>query len=357
MPKTLGYIILFPFSLLYGLVVKIRNFLYDKNWLKSEKVEIPAICIGNLTVGGTGKTPHTELVLSILQNDWKTAMLSRGYKRKTKGFRLAKELSDASEIGDEPFQIHRKFPKTLVAVDEKRVRGANELLRICPDLDVIVLDDAFQHRQIASGLSILLTDYSRLYTRDFYLPSGRLRESKRGSKRADVIIVTKCPENISEAEMLAIQSEINPQENQTLFFSTYEYKKLKPVFPEKNEKTIEPNADFGILILVGIVSPQAILEYLKQYTTQIESLFFPDHHNFAKKDLALLQKKFNTLNTKEKLIVVTEKDAARLLSIDYPNELKSKTFALPIEVKILDKNEEIFTQKIQDYVRKNSRNG
>jgi len=357
MPKTLAHIILFPFSLLYGLAVQIRNFLYDKKWLKSEKIDIPTICIGNLTVGGTGKTPHAEFVLSILQNDWKTAMLSRGYKRKTNGFRLANELSDALEIGDEPFQIHRKFPKTLVAVDEKRVRGANELLRICPDLDVIVLDDAFQHRQIASGFSILLTDYSRLYTRDFYLPSGRLRDSKKESKRADVIIVTKCPKNISKAEILEIQLEINPNENQTLFFSAYEYKNLQPVFPEKAEKTVELNADFGILILAGIVSPQAIAEHLKQYTTQIETLFFPDHHNFSKKDIALLQKKFNSLNAKEKLIVVTEKDAARLLSIDYPDELKSATFALPIEVKILNKNSTIFTEKIQDYVRKNSRNG
>jgi len=357
MPKTLAHIILFPFSLLYGLVVQIRNFLYDKNWLQSEEVGIPTICIGNLTVGGTGKTPHTEFVLSILQNDWKTAMLSRGYKRKTSGFRLANELSDASEIGDEPFQIHRKFPKTLVAVDEKRVRGANELLRNFPNLDVIVLDDAFQHRQIVSGFSVLLTDYSRLYTRDFYLPSGRLRESKRGSKRADVIIVTKCPNDISKAEMLEIQLEINPQKNQSVFFSAYEYKNLQPVFPEKAEKTIELNVDFGVLILAGIVSPQAISEHLKQYTTQIETLFFPDHHNFSRKDIALLQKKFNALNATKKIIVVTEKDAARLLSIDYPDELKSRTFALPIEVKILDKSEIIFTEKIQDYVRKNSRNG
>jgi tetraacyldisaccharide 4'-kinase len=331
--------------------------LYDKKILKSEKVSVSTICIGNLTVGGTGKTPHTEFVLSILKNDWKTAMLSRGYKRKTKGFHLANADSTALEIGDEPFQIHAKFPETIVAVDEKRVRGANILLEKFPDLDVIVLDDAFQHRQIQSGFSILLTDYSRLYTRDFYLPSGRLREGKNGNKRADLIVVTKCPENISQAEMLEIQKEIKSQKNQELFFSTYEYKKLKPVFPEKTENTIELTHDFGVLIVAGIVSPQAIVQHLKQYTTHIDTLFFPDHHNFSEKDIALLQKMFNSINKSEKIIVVTEKDAARLLSVDFPDELKSMIFALPIEVKILNEKENLFIQKIQSYVRKNSRNG
>jgi tetraacyldisaccharide 4'-kinase len=181
-----------------------------------------------------------------------------------------------------------------------------------------------------------------------------LREGKSGSKRAAVIVVTKCPENISQAEMFEIQTEINPQENQELFFSTYEYKDLKPVF---DKKTVDLNSETGILIVAGIVSPQAIVEHLQEYTTHIDTLFFPDHHNFSEKDIALLQKKYNSLNTKYKIIVVTEKDAARLLSVDYPDELKSATFALPIEVKILNNQEKIFIQKIQYYVRKNSRNG
>ena len=383
MLKKTTYILLLPFSLLYGLIVCIRNFLFDKKILKSEKVAVPTICIGNLTIAGTGKTPHTEFVLSILKRDWKTAMLSRGYKRKTSGFRLANADSTALEIGDEPLQIHRKFPETAVAVDEKRVRGANILLEKFPDLDVIVLDDAFQHRQMEYGISILLTDYARLYTRDFYLPSGRLREGKNGSKRADVIVVTKCPESISPAEMLEIQTEINPKENQELFFSTYEYKDLKPVFGEiagdfeeiagqaRNDEKTDDNArhcgldpqspklthDTSILIVAGIVSPQAVAAHLRQYTTHIDTLFFSDHHNFSEKDIALLQKKYNSLNTAHKIIVVTEKDASRLLSADYPDELKSATFALSIEVKILDNKEKIFIQKIQNYVRKNSRNG
>jgi len=296
---------------------------------------------------------------------------------------LADAETTALCIGDEPFQIHAKFPETTVAVDEKRVRAANFLLNKKPDLDVIVLDDAFQYRQLEYGLSILLTDYSRLYTRDFYLPSGRLRESKSGSKRADIIIVTKCAENISPTEMLEIQQEINPQQNQELYFSTYEYRNLKPVFGEiaddfeeiagqaRNDGKTDNNArhcridpqspklthDTSILILAGIVSPQPIVEHLKQYSSHIDTLFFPDHHNFSEKDMALLQKKYNSLNTSSKIIVVTEKDAARVLSAPFPEELKPHTFALPIEVKILNDKEKIFIKKIQSYVRKNSRNG
>lgn len=359
MTKTFQYIILYPFSLLFGLISRIRNFLFDKECLKSTAFATPTICVGNLTVGGTGKTPHTEYIISLLQDEWKTGMLSLGYKRKTKGFQLANEKSDASAIGDEPFQIYQKFPKIRVAVDEKRVHGVEKLLTLFPDLEVFVLDDALQHRQIRPGFSILLTDYARLYTRDFYLPSGRLRESKKGSKRADIIVVTKCPDNISQEEMLTIGAEIEPQKSQTLFFSTYQYNDLKPVF--SNTVTINTVdkllKDKGVLVMAGIVSPQPIIDYLKQYTSRIETLFFPDHHNFTEKDMDVLCKKFNSMNTTENIIVVTEKDAARLLSTNYPDELKSKTFALPIQVKILDDKEYLFTEKIRSYVKNNSRNG
>ena len=358
MGKTIKYILLFPFSLLFGLISQTRNLLFDKNLLKQTRFNIPIICVGNLTVGGTGKTPHTEYILSFLQNNWKTAMLSRGYKRKTKGFQLANKESDAETIGDEPFQIYRKFPKVIVAADEKRVHGIEELLTLSPDLEAVVLDDAFQHRHIQAGLYILLTDYSRLYTRDFYLPSGRLRESKKGSKRTDLIIVTKCPSNLSKAEMNAIQMEINPQKNQTLFFSTYEYDDLKPCFPNFEQNRVKKlSENSGILLMAGIVSTQPIIDYLQQYTTHIETLFFPDHHHFTERDIHSLYKKFNLIDIEDKIIVVTEKDAARLLSINYyPNELKSKTFTLPIQVKILNDKESLLTEKIQSYVKENTRN-
>jgi len=360
MVKIVKYTVLFPFSLLYGFISQIRNFIFDKGFAKSTKFDIPTICVGNLAVGGTGKTPHVEYLLTLLQNECQTAMLSRGYKRKTKGFQLADENSNAAIIGDEPFQIQQKFPKVTVAVAEKRVHGVEKLLEQTPDLELVVLDDAFQHRSIQSGFSILLTDYSRLYTRDFYLPAGRLRESKRESKRANIIVVTKCPNDISNSEMLAIQTEIKPQKGQTLFFSTYKYDNLIPVFPDFERKATNETLlkkDFGILIVAGIVSPQPIVSYLHRYTTQIETLFFPDHHNFSKKDMELLCEKFDSINAKEKIIVVTEKDAARLLSMDYPDKLKSKTFALPVQIKILNNKEKLFTEKIKHYVRENSRNG
>lgn len=356
MIKTVRYIALYPFSLLYGLIVGIRNFLFNKGILKSEKFKMPVISVGNLTVGGTGKTPHTEYILSVLQDDWEIAMLSRGYKRKTKGFRLADESIDYSTIGDEPFQIYRKFPKVKIAVDEERVHGVMELLNYFPQLQAVVLDDAFQHRYIQPGFSILLTDYSRLYTHDFYLPSGRLRESKKGSHRADLIIVTKCPENISKIEMDAVEEEIKPREYQMLFFSTYKYQPLKPVFSDV-EEVVQLSDDTGVLLLAGIVSPQPMVDYLKNYTSRIETLFFPDHHDFAEKDINELCRKFDSMNMKEKIIVVTEKDASRLMSNDnYPEYLKSKTFALPIRVKILDDKENLFTEKIKEYVKENSRN-
>ncbi|NDV47305.1 tetraacyldisaccharide 4'-kinase [Paludibacter sp. 221] len=352
----LKYIVLYPFSLLYGLVSKIRNILFDKDILRSEEFDIPIISVGNLAVGGTGKTPHTEYILSFLQNKWKTAMLSRGYKRKTKGFRPANASANANTIGDEPFQIHQKFPDVTVAVCEKRVQGVSKLLELYPDLQAVVLDDAFQHRHIKAGFSILLTDYSRLYIDDFYLPSGRLRESKKGSRRADIIVVTKCPATIGRGKMESIESKLKPNGQQTLFFSSYDYKELKPVFGQSDKKAmITP--DTGILVVAGIVSPQPMIEYLRQFSSHIDSLLFPDHHSFSPDDIDAITKKIGAMNHTQKIIVVTEKDAARIISNpDYPNELKSKTFALPIQVKILDNKETLFTEKIERYVRENSRN-
>ncbi len=334
--------------------------MFDQGWLTSKKYDLPVICIGNLTVGGTGKTPHTEYIISLLQDKWKIAVLSRGYKRKTKGFRLAGNNSNSFTIGDEPFQIHKKYPEVIVAVDEKRVHGMDELLKRFPDIEVVVLDDAYQHRYLQSGYYVLLADYSRLYVHDFYMPSGRLRESKKGSKRADMIIVTKCPGYLTETEMERIRKEIKPLKNQSLFFSSYQYSDLIPVFPECQytlQKESLLNENTGILFMSGIVSPEPVIDYLKEYTSVIETLFFPDHHNYTEKDLGLLLKKYNSMNMKEKIIVVTEKDAAKLVALKYPEELKSKTFALPVKVKISDNKETLFTEKIQHYVKQNSRNG
>jgi len=355
------HIILLPFSLLYGIVTGVRNWLFNSDILKSTSFKIPIISIGNLAVGGTGKTPHTEFILSFLQTNWKCAMLSRGYKRRTKGFYLGDAESDSGVLGDEPYQIHQKFPAVTVAVDEKRVHGVAELQNLIPDLQLVVLDDAYQHRYIQAGLSILLTDYSNRYSTDCLMPYGRLREARRGSKRADMIVVTKCPLDLKPIDMRIIEDELKPETNQLLFFSGYVYDEMTPVFPKVEsdrwtfKKVAETNA--AILLVAGIVSPEPIVDYLAGYTKKIETVFFDDHHAFQPKDFMQIESKFDSIQAEEKLLIVTEKDAARLVSNpDFPESLKSRTYALPIRVEILHDQEKLFIQKIKSYVVENSRN-
>jgi tetraacyldisaccharide 4'-kinase len=355
------HIVFYPFSLLYGVATTLRNWLFDADLLKSTPFSIPIVSIGNLAVGGTGKTPHTEFILTALENEWKIAVLSRGYKRKTKGFVLANEKSDSQTLGDEPFQIHQKFPKVTVAVDEKRVHGVRRLQSLQNDLQLVVLDDAFQHRYIQAGLSILLTDFSNLYSRDLLLPAGTLREWPSGSKRANIIVVTKCPTDISPIDMRVIESELKPENNQSLFFSTFVYKDIIPVFPGSQPEEVSVThfgeQDMGVLLVAGIVSPEPIVEYLRKYTKHIETLFFEDHHAFQPKDFSQIKARLDATGGTNKILLVTEKDAARLQSNpDFPEGLKSKTYALPIRVEILHNQESLFIQKIKSYVVENSRN-
>ena len=352
---------LLPLSLIYGLVTAVRNWLFDQEILKTTIFPIPIICIGNLSVGGTGKTPHTEFVIDLLQSEWKTAMLSRGYKRTTKGFVLADEKSVSQTIGDESFQIYQKFSEITVAVDEKRVRGVRKLLDIHPDLRAVILDDAFQHRYIYSGLSIVLTDFYNLYTRDLVLPAGTLREWKAGCKRADIIVVTKCPADLKPIEMRIIETEIEPENNQMLFFSTYVYNEIIPVFPEANHENWSlakvKESEAHVLLVAGIVNPKPIIECINKYTEHIDSLFFGDHHNFSPKDYAAISSEFDKIENESKIILTTEKDAARLVNDpNYPEKLKCRIFALPIRVEILNNQEPLFIQKIKNYVVENTRN-
>lgn len=359
--KNVLNIILYPVSLVYGLIIFVRNWLFDKEIIPSKSFDIPIISIGNLSVGGTGKTPHTEFLLSIFQEQFKTGVLSRGYKRKTKGFKLADKNSTSRIIGDEPYQMHLKFPEVTVAVDEKRVHGVKKLLELQPDLQLIVLDDAFQHRHIRPGFSIILTDYSRLYNHDHLMPVGRLREPKKGSRRADMIVVTKCPEDIKPIDIRLIETELKPEAHQSLFFSCPVYKQIRSVFPDSTmenitiEKIRENN--IPVLLVTGIVSPKPIAEYLSDYTENLKTLTFPDHHTFQSADFNQISKTLDTFSSPDKVMIVTEKDAARLMSNPiFPESLKAITFALPIEIKILNNQEEIFIQKIKHYVIENSRN-
>lgn len=361
MKNYIRNIALYPFSLIYGLVVAVRNWLFDQEIIRSTRFNIPIISVGNLAAGGTGKTPHTEFILSILKNDWKSAVLSRGYKRSTKGFILADNNSNSSILGDEPFQIQQKFSDVNVAVDEERVHGVKKLQELIPDLQLVVLDDAFQHRYIQAGFSILLTDFANLYTRDWLLPAGNLREWKSGSKRADMIIVTKCPDDIKPIDMRLIQTELKAETNQQLFFSHYVYDEIVPVFPDSfpenwnYEKVKATSAN--VLLVAGIVSPESIVIHLNNYTNTVKTLFFDDHHVFQTKDFNLISQTFDKLASSEKLILVTEKDASRLVSNpNFPEKLKSRIFALPIRVEILHDEESLFIQKIKDYVIEDSRN-
>lgn len=355
------HIVLYPISILFGIVTFLRNWLFDRQVLSTTSFKIPIICIGNLAVGGTGKTPHTEFLLSFLQSEWKVAVLSRGYMRKTKGFYLADDKSNSNMLGDEPYQIHKKFPKIVVVVDEKRVRGVKNLQEIHPKLQIIVLDDAFQHRYIQAGLSILLTDYSNLYIDDALLPAGNLREYKSGSSRANIIIVTKCPADLKPIEMRMLEQNLKPKNNQALFFSSFQYDELTPVFSDvivedwSFKRIFESKA--SVLLVAGIVNPQPIVEHLSKYTNNIETCFFEDHHSFDQRDIKNIQNLFDAIDSTEKILLVTEKDAARLVSNKYfPEHLKSKTLAMPISVKILHNQENIFIQKIKKYVIENSRN-
>jgi len=339
----------------------IRNFFFDTGIIPSKQFRISTICVGNLAAGGTGKTPHVEYLLSLFKNDFRIAVLSRGYMRKTSGFILAAENSNSRTIGDEPFQIFSKFPEVPVAVDEKRVNGITKLLKQIPDLNLIILDDAFQHRYVQSGLSLLLTDYSKLYINDLILPAGTLRESKKGSKRADIILVTKCPEKISPIEMRLIEEQLKPESHQSIFFSTYEYADIEPVFSDNEatlfnlEKLKAENAE--VLLVTGIAKPASIIDFLNKYSSHVESLFYTDHHNFTTKDIKTVKNRFDELKTDNSIIIVTEKDAARITS--QPAEwqsLKHKIYKLPVKVKLLNNKENIFKNKIYNYVTENSRN-
>lgn len=354
--NKLRYILLFPFSFIYGFIVTIRNWMYSTGVLRSYEKNIPTLIVGNLTVGGTGKTPHIEFLITHLSNELHIAVLSRGYKRKTRGFLLVTPSMNAAKPGDEPLQIKRKYPEIPVAVCEDRSRGVDELLKAHPDIELILLDDAFQHRRLKPGLSILLTDYNRLYTRDSMLPGGNLREPVRGSKRAGYILVTKCPANLQPIDLRIIELEINPRPGQEVFFSELVYDKIKPLFPQINIE-VSDISDYTILLVTGIVSPRAIQQQLQPRCSRLVTLQYPDHHDFSNGDLSTIKRKFESLKTEKKLIITTEKDAARLIDMNGLSEsVKKHIFVLPVRVQLLNQQTPVFIQKIIDYVRENKRN-
>ncbi|WP_026464178.1 tetraacyldisaccharide 4'-kinase [Adhaeribacter aquaticus] len=322
---------LLPFSLLYSGITCTRNWLYDAQVLESSSFRVPVICIGNLTVGGTGKTPHVEYLVQVLAKK-QVAILSRGYKRQTTGFVLADETATAATIGDEPFQYYLKFFGVTVAVCEDRVKGINKLLQIKPHLEVVLLDDAYQHRPVKAGLNILITDYYRLFYQDYVLPAGRLRENRFGAKRADVILVSKCPEGLPEKDQTEITNQIKKycKPDTPVYFTTYRY--LKPVAFGK-----EIGFTKQIVLITGIAQPGPLLQYLKENGFEVVKHFsFPDHHRYKPEDLTEIIN-FAALKARDGLcFLTTQKDWTKLNSLEFRNQVKELPFFyLPIKVAFL----------------------
>ncbi len=350
---------LLPLSWFYGIGADIKNTLFDIGILRSKTFDIPIICVGNITVGGTGKTPHAEYLIRLLKKKYKVAFLSRGYKRHSKGYVLASTETPMEYIGDEPWQIKQKFPDIHVAVDANRCRGIERLMQdeATRDTQVIILDDAYQHRYVKAGMNILIVDYHRMITDDRLLPAGRLREKAAGKNRAHMVIVSKCPHNIPPMGFRVIQSALQLKPYQKLLFSTLRYGKLQQVF---GEKTIELGTlrkdNVHILLLTGIGSPMQMEQDLRRYAQHIKHLAYPDHYFYTDEDVKKLNHAIQEL-PHPRIIITTEKDATRLQGLKGLDETTQEAlYVLPIEVEIMRHESTVLNKCITDYVHENIRN-
>lgn len=356
MKTTLFYLFL-PFSFIYGLLLFIRNKLYDWGIFNSTSFKLPIIAIGNLNIGGVGKTPHVEYLIRLLENNQQIATLSRGYKRKTKGFVLASNNSTIIEIGDEPLQYQKKFKNLIVAVDEKRVRGVQLLKDHHPELGVVVLDDAFQHRSIKVGLNILITDYNNLFFNDYVLPAGRLREWKSGMQRAQIIIISKCDTNLNEEDKAIIINSIKPKSYQNVYFSAIKYGEIISFSVAANKLITDKIKAESALLITGIANPKPLKEHIQKQYKNIEHLNFPDHHQFNKTDTSKIKTAYKKLKGKNKIIITTEKDFMRLSLPKILNELNEiPLFYIPIEIYFLGDGKKSFDTQINKYVTTNKGN-
>ncbi len=353
--------VLFPLSLLYGMVTGIRNLLFDLKILKSVEFDFPVISVGNITVGGTGKTPHVEYLIELLSEKFKLAVLSRGYKRNTRGFILADKNTGPEEIGDESYQIHRKFDEVAVAVDEKRVHGIQLLKKKIRQLQCVILDDAYQHRHVHPGMSILLIDYHRPLSKDHLLPMGDLRERKHGISRANIVIVTKVPHDIKPIEKRLWIKDLDLFPYQFLYFTTLEYGKLTPVYGGKQKKINPDEQDrksTGIILVTGIANPEPLIRQLKSTFHSVHFIRYPDHHKYSPADMDKMHQKLNALNEKNKLIVTTEKDAVKIGQLEDPDlDVKELMYYLPVKIKFIGAKQDEFNKSVLKYVSKNKRIG
>jgi tetraacyldisaccharide 4'-kinase len=334
--------ILLPSSVIYWLVTLIRNVLYDTGIFKQYSFNVPVIAIGNLSTGGTGKTPQTEYLIRLLSDQYKLATLSRGYKRKSKGFVLADENSNADVLGDEPYQFYSKFPNVTVAVDANRKNGIEQILQLKPQTEIILLDDAYQHRRVKAGFYILLTAYGDLYADDYVLPAGNLREGRSGASRANVIVVTKCPPILSDSEQRAIMTKLKPQADQKVYFTSIAYDDA--VYSANGSMSVREAMATDKVLIAGIAKPKPFFDYLKGENAECKA--YPDHHDFTIAEIVELNKLSQT-----KIIITTEKDCMRLkgkLPVD-------KLFYLPISSRFISGADE-FNKTITNYVGQSTAN-
>ncbi len=346
-------IFLYPFATLYGIIMLLRNKMFDWGILPSQTFTIPLIGVGNLSVGGTGKTPHVEYLVRLLEKqNFKVAVLSRGYGRRTKGFILAQNHMSTHELGDEVLQYKNKFKNLVVAACENRVKGVKKLLKMFPELDVILLDDVYQHRYIKPGINILLTPYSNLFIHNFIFPTGRLREFRSGAKRADIICVSKSPKVLSPIVVKDYYQRIKPQKHQRFIFSFLAYEKCVPLY---NKNLTLPTKIYAILMVTGIANPSLLEEHLTNYCSELFKIKFRDHHNFKKRDIEKIIEKFNNIYSVNKIIVTTEKDAKRLDKPAIKEMLQEvPVFYIPIKVQIHEPYKQDFDNQIIRYVERNS---
>ena len=339
--------LLFPFSFIYGSITVMRNLLFDYGIFKSQSYTIPIICIGNLSLGGTGKTPHTQYLLDLLKNNYKVAVLSRGYGRKNSSLQLVEINSNAFEIGDEPLQLKQNNPECLVVVEKNRNKGAQYILKNFPEIDVILLDDGYQHRWIKAGFNILITPFSSPYYKDYLMPVGKLRESRKGVTRANAVIFSKTPEKTNPTLKKGMLKRLSLFPNQTAYFSAIEYHKFKCI---SNNTQLEESKAYNITLVSGIVNAYPLIKYLEEKGHSINHLKYSDHHNYTKNDIDTILAKYNAEKSTKKLILTTEKDTTKLKQF-LPNFKDVNFYYIPIEIKI--EQLEKFNKQILDYVEKN----
>ncbi|WP_297070178.1 tetraacyldisaccharide 4'-kinase [uncultured Duncaniella sp.] len=354
--KLLSMLLLYPISRLYGVGIAARNKMFEYGMLKQQEFDVPIVVVGNIAMGGTGKTPHVEYIVESFLGRYNIGVLSRGYKRATKGFVLATPQSRPEDIGDESYQIYRKFgPDITVAVCEKRSEGIRKMREINPKLDMIILDDAFQHRYVKPSASVILTEYNRPVFMDKLLPYGRLREPARALNRADIVVVTKCPPDMKAMDYRIFEENLKLFPYQKLYFSRYNYGHLVPIFPEEAHDIPaldHQNADTSILVVTGVANPKPFVRFLRRHKAKVKLKRFTDHHNFTSSDMEEIARLYDELQGKNKFIITTEKDAVRILNNPYfPHRLKKSIFYVPIKVEFIDRGEPDFTSGLEKTIR------